>query len=59
MPGRIRGISISRSTWAGSAPRSRAARRLALSVFDRMPMRNRAFMGAKEMLCMQMTPRAL
>ena len=59
MPGRIRGSTMSRRMAPGRAPRSRAAWRLAPSSLERIPLRNRALRGTKEMLCIQMTPQQL
>ena len=39
--------------------KSRAAWMEAVSILVRIPLRNRAFMGTKEMLCIQMTPQQL
>ena len=56
MPGRMRGSTTSRRMQAGEAPRSRAAWMLPASSLERMPCKNMALRGTKEIDCIQMTP---
>ena len=52
----MRGSTTSRRMQAGVAPRSRAAWMLPASSLERMPCKNMALRGTKEIDCIQMTP---